>query len=251
VNWAFLEDINKLADNLETDPSIKVVVFQSGQDEVFLAHAAGDSFKDMAKEFPTTPEETTILYLQKTLDRVSKLPQATISKIEGFARGGGLEFALATDMRFAARDKAVFMQNEVGVGFLPFGGGSARLARQVGLGKALEMILSARDFSADEAERLGSINKALDKNEIGEYVETLAKRIAKFPAGGIAAAKKAIYASIDLPIEEALKQETFQMYQTIATPDAGKRVKRLNEMNVGNNIELQRTWNTLIMEIQD
>ncbi|MGI9538280.1 MAG: enoyl-CoA hydratase/isomerase family protein [Desulfocapsaceae bacterium] len=251
VNWSFLEDLNKLADELETDNLVKVVIFQSAQDEVFLAHAAGDSFKDIKKEFPSSLEETRVLYLQKTLERVSRLPQATISKIEGFARGGGHEFALATDMRFAARGKAVFMQNEVGIGFLPFGGGSARLARQVGLGKALEIILSAKDFNADEAEKLGTINKALDANEIDRHVEELANRIAKFPAGGIAAAKKTIYASIDLPMEEALRLETFQMYQSIATPDAGKRIKRLNEKDVANNIELQRNWNTLIMEIQD
>lgn len=209
VGWSFLEDLNKLADELETDNLVKVVVFQSAQDEVFLAHAAGDSFKDIEKEFPSTLKETKVLYLQKTLDRVSRLPQATISKIEGFARGGGHEFALATDMRFAARGKAVFMQNEVGVGFLPFGGGSARLARQVGLGKALEIILSAKDFNADEAEKFGTINKALEANDIDKYVEELANRIAKFPSGGIAAAKKTIYASIDLPMEEALRLEIF------------------------------------------
>ncbi len=91
-------------------------------------------------------EEVELLYLQTTLERISKLPQATIAKIEGFARGGGHEFALACYMRFAARGKAKFMQMEVGMGILPCGGGASRMARQAGLGRALEIILGARDF---------------------------------------------------------------------------------------------------------
>lgn len=177
VNWSFLEDLNALAEGLEKDASVKVVVFQSGQKEVFLAHAAGDSFKDMARIIPASRNETKQLFLQSTLQRVSELPQVTISKIEGFARGGGHEFALATDMRFAARGRAVFMQNEVAVGFLPFGGGSSRLARQVGLGKALEIILSVKDFDADQAEKYGTINKALDADAIDGYVATLARLV--------------------------------------------------------------------------
>lgn len=192
ANWAFLQDLNSLADKLEGDRSIKVDVFQSGQEEVFLAHAGGDSFQDMARTPPTSREDTKLLHLQSTLQRVSKLPQATISKIEGFVRGDGHEFALATDMRFAARGRAVFMQNEVGVGFLPLGGGSARMARQVGLGRALEIVLSARDFGADEAERFGTINRVLDADEIDAYVSALADRIALFSPDGIAACNPGI-----------------------------------------------------------
>jgi enoyl-CoA hydratase/carnithine racemase len=84
-------------------------------------------------------------------------------------------------MRFAARGSFKFMQMEVGMGILPCGGGASRMARQVGLGRALEIVLSARDFDADEAEAYGTINKALDPDEIGVYVDTLARRIAQFP----------------------------------------------------------------------
>ena len=103
-------------------------------------------------------EEVEILDLQRVLQRISRLPQATIAKVEGFARGGGHEFMLACDMRFAARGKAKFMQMEVGMGILPCGGGASRMARQVGLGRALEIILSARDFDADRAQEYGTIN---------------------------------------------------------------------------------------------
>ncbi len=120
-------------------------MFQSVHPEIFVAHADTNFLKDMSTK-AVSREEVELLYLQTTLERISKLPQATIAKIEGFARGGGHEFALACYMRFAARGKAKFMQMEVGMGILPCGGGASRMARQAGLGRALEIILGARDF---------------------------------------------------------------------------------------------------------
>lgn len=184
-----LADLNGLAMKLERDREVKVVVFQSAHPEIWVAHYDTNLLKYMSTE-AVSREDAELLDLQTVLERISKLPQATIAKIEGFARGGGHEFALACDMRFAARGKFKFMQMEVGMGILPCGGGASRMARQVGLGRALEIILSARDFDADEAEAYGTINKALDPDEIGEYVDTLAKRIAKFPAESINACKQ-------------------------------------------------------------
>ena len=92
---------------------------------------------------PAPKDQVKLSPLQMALNRIAKLPQATIAKIEGMARSGGHELALACDMRFTARGKAVFMQMEIGMGVLPCGGGSSRLARQTGPGNALEIILSA------------------------------------------------------------------------------------------------------------
>lgn len=181
-----LADLNKLADALEADREIKVVVFQSAHPEIWVAHADTNFLKDMSGS-AVSREEVQLLDLQSTLERISRLPQATIAKIEGFARGGGHEFALACDMRFAARGKARFMQMEVGMGILPCGGGASRMARQVGLGRELEIILGAQDFDADQAAAYGAINMALDTDEIGPHVEALAQRIARFPAESIEA----------------------------------------------------------------
>ncbi|NES84384.1 MAG: DNA double-strand break repair nuclease NurA [Moorea sp. SIO2B7] len=101
-----LDDLNRLAETLEGDRSIKVVVFQSAHPEIFVAHADTNFLKDMSTT-AVSRDDVEVLYLQTTLERISKLPQATIAKIEGFARGGGHEFALACDMRFAARGKAM------------------------------------------------------------------------------------------------------------------------------------------------
>lgn len=245
-----LADLNVLADALERDREVKVVVFQSAHPEIFVAHADTNFLKDMSTT-AVSREEVELLDLQTTLERISQLPQATIAKIEGFARGGGHEFALACDMRFAARGKAKFMQMEVGMGILPCGGGASRMARQVGLGRALEIILSARDFDADEAEAYGTINKALDADKIGIYVDELANRMAKFPAASISACKGAVYASIDLPIDAALKEEAYWLYQATSKTPAIKRFTVADEGGFQNDMENQRNWNDLVIGIQE
>lgn len=245
-----LADLNMLADALESDRAVKVVVFQSAHPEIFVAHADTNFLKDMSAT-AVSREEVELLDLQTTLERISQLPQATIAKIEGFARGGGHEFALACDMRFAARGKAKFMQMEVGMGILPCGGGASRMARQAGLGRALEIILSARDFDADEAETYGTINKALDADAIGEYVDTLANRIAKFPAASINACKQAVYESIDKPIAEALKAEAYWLYQATSKTPAIKRFAIADEKGMEHDLENQRNWNNLVMDVQE
>ena len=245
-----LADLNVLADALERDRTIKVVVFQSAHPEIFVAHADTNFLKDMSTT-AVSREAVELLDLQTTLERISQLPQATIAKIEGFARGGGHEFALACDMRFAARGKAKFMQMEVAMGILPCGGGASRMARQAGLGRSLEIILSARDFDADEAEAYGTLNKALDADKIGPYVDELANRIAKFPAESINACKQAVYESIDKPIAKALKAEAYWLYQATSQTAAIKRFTIADEKGMEHDMENQRNWNDLVMSVQE
>ncbi len=245
-----LADLNMLAQKLESDKSIKVVVFQSAHLEIFVCHADTNFLKELS-DTAVSRDEAKLLDLQVVLERISRLPQATIAKIEGFARGGGHEFALACDMRFAARGKARFMQMEVGMGILPCGGGASRMARQTGLGRALEIILGAEDFDADQAEAYGTINKALDAEEIGEYVDSLAKRIAKFPSESINACKQAIYESIDQPIAEALQSEAYWLYQATSQTPAIKRFRIADEKGLEHDINNQRRWNDLVIEVQD
>ncbi len=245
-----LADLNGLALRLERDPSVKVVVFQSANPEIWVCHYDTNLLKEMSTE-AVSREEAKVLDLQAVLERISKVPQATIAKLEGFARGGGHEFALACDMRFAARGKYKFMQMEVGMGILPCGGGTSRMARQVGLGRALEIILSARDFDADEAEAYGTINKALEPDEIGPYVDALAERIAKFPAASINVCKQMVYESIDKPIEEALKAEAYWLYQATSKTPAVKRFQIADDQGLEHDIENQRKWEELVIKVQD
>ncbi len=245
-----LADLNMLAQKLEADSTIKVVVFQSANPDIWVCHADTNFLKDMSGK-AVSREETKLLDLQIVLERISRLPQATIAKIEGYARGGGHEFALACDMRFAARGKAKFMQMEVGMGILPCGGGASRMARQVGLGRALEITLGARDFDADEAERVGTINRALDANEIGKFVDDLAARIALWPSESINATKQAVYESIDKPIEEALKAEAYWLYQATSQTPALKRFKWADEKGAQFDMENQHNWPDMLVNVQE
>lgn len=245
-----LEDLMGLAMRLERDRTVKVVIFQSANPEIWVCHYDTNLLKDMSTE-AVSREDAKLLDLQAVCERISKLPQATIAKLEGFARGGGHELALALDMRFAARGKYKFMQMEVGMGILPCGGGASRMARQTGLGRALEIILSARDFSADEAEAYGTINKALEPDEIGPYVDALADRISKFPAESINACKQMVYESIDKPIDEALKAEAYWLYQATSKTPAIKRFTVADVKGMEHDIENQRNWNDLVMQVQE
>lgn len=243
-----LNDLDRLAEALEPDRSIKVVVFQSANPDIFVCHAD----IDMLCEIPAAERSKSepLLYLQQVLQRISELPQATIAKVEGMARGGGHEFMMACDMRFAARGKAVFMQMEVGMGIVPCGGGTQRLPRQIGMGRALEIILGAHDFDADLAERYGSINRALDPDEIGPFVEELANRIAKFPAGSIAACKRSVLSAVETPIQEGLKIESYQLGQAMSQTPAASRFAYGKKKGIQNDLEAQKNWDKGVIDIQ-
>lgn len=245
-----LADLNSLAMRLERDRDTKVVIFQSANPEIWVCHYDTELLKDMSTE-AVSRDNAQLLDLQSVCERISKVPQATIAKLEGFARGGGHELALALDMRFAARGKFKFMQMEVGMGILPCGGGASRMARQTGLGRALEIILSAQDYDADDAERMGTINKALEPGEIGPYVDALAQRIAQFPAESINACKQMVYESIDKPIADALMAEAYWLYQATSKTPAIKRFRIADEQGLEHEIDNQRNWNDLVMKVQE
>ncbi len=203
---------------------------------------------------PTTAVERkdiTITNLQRVLEHISNLPQVTIAQIEGYARGGDQEFSLACDLRYAARNKAFFVQMEVGMGILPCGGGASRMTRQIGLSRALEVILSARDIDAVQAEQWGLINRALDQRDLHQYVLDIANRIARFPTQSIEACKKMVHISIDLPIDEALKEEAYYLYQATSSTPAVERFKMAAETNFQNDLNNQRNFEQLLLDLQD
>jgi enoyl-CoA hydratase/carnithine racemase len=117
-------------------------------------------------------------------------------------RGAGSEFVLACDMRFAARESAIFGQFEPAFGVLPGGGAAQHLVRLMGRGRALEVMLSAEDYDAELAERYGWINRALPAGELGDFVSSLAHRIGGFPAAGHAVVKDRVNAIALAPAED-------------------------------------------------
>src|SRR5215475_11878343 len=182
-----IPQLNEIITALETDEHVKVVVFDSAVQGFFLTH-----YDFLAKIEDTTslaPGPTGLQPLPDMLVRLSRASVVSIASIRGRATGVGSELALACDMRFASREKAILSQFEVGAGIVPGGGPMARLPRLIGRGRALEVFLGADDFPADLAERYGYVNRSLPADELGPFVERLARRIASFPAEAIALAK--------------------------------------------------------------
>ena len=221
LDLTLIIDLDRVGHELEADPAVKVVVLQSANPDFFVAHADVTLIQQMPAELPPRAEKLGMFHAM--VDRFRTMPKATIAKIEGRCRGGGSELALSCDMRFAARGTAVLGQPEVGVGIIPGGSGCVRLPRLVGRGRALEIILGCGDFSADMAERYGYVNRALAPEEITAFVNTLAYRIATFPAEAIALAKEAV-AMADTGIEDALVREEQLFLQSAHTDGARQRM---------------------------
>lgn len=159
--------------------------------------------------------------MQKLHERIRTLPQVTIGKFAGLARGGGAEFLEALDMRFAARGRAGLAQIEVSTGIIPGAGATAYLPQLMGRARTLEAIVGAALFDADTAERYGWINRALPAEELDAFVDDLARRIAALPPGVAAAVKAAVDA--EGPIAEALRVQNEQLGTLAAAPIAAER----------------------------
>jgi len=220
---ALIQEMDRVGREIEVDPAVRVAVFQSANPDFFIAHA------DVAliQTLPTTPppRPTRLGLFHAMVDRFRTMPKATIGKIEGRARGGGSEFLLSLDMRFAALGRAVLAQPEVALGIIPGGSGTQRLPRLVGRGRALEIVLGCDDFPAELAERYGYVNRALPADELGPFVERLARRIASFPAEAIALAKAAVAAAEPSPTE-GLLEEADCFNRSLATKPAQDRMAR-------------------------
>jgi len=173
-------ELGAIMTDIEADPSVKVVVFESANPDFFVSHL------DVAKA--VVRPEALGLWREFVL-RLSSSPVVSIAKLRGRNRGIGNEFALACDMRFASRQNALFGQPEIGVGLVPGGGALEWLPRLVGRSRALEILLSGDDFDADIAERYGWVTRAVDDKDLDSFVVTLARRLASFDRETLAAAK--------------------------------------------------------------
>src|SRR5713226_1635966 len=152
--------------------------------------------------------------------------------IRGRARGGGSEFAMACDVRFASREKAIFGQPEVGFGLIPGGGALERLPLLVGRSRAIEVVLGADDFDADTAERYGWINRAIPEAELDGYVASFVRRVLSFDSQALSTAK-AILNHTGLPNEVQLRSTQASFGATLRWPEALQRMAKSRERGLG------------------
>ena len=215
------QEFDKLGRELEADESVRVVILQSALPDFFIAHSG----LGRVAAAPKTVSQTRSFRLTQMIgERLRNMPKVTIAKVEGRARGGGNEIALAVDMCFAATGKAVFSNPEVAIGLVPGGGSTQTLPRLIGRGRALEVLLGCDDFSAELAERYGYINRALPPDQLTPFVEKLARRIASFPAHAIAHAKTAVDSGPFSSLAEGLLVEAHESDLSVASDVTQARV---------------------------
>src|SRR5215813_12728267 len=221
-----IPQLNEAVIAVETDEHVKVVVFESAIEGFFLIH-----YDFLAKIEDTTslpPGPTGLQPLPDMLVRLSRAPVASIALIRGRATGVGSELALACDMRFASREKAILSQFEVGAGIVPGGGPMARLPRLMGRGRALEVLLGADDIPGDLAERYGYVNRSLPDSDLDAFVDALAIRIGSFDKRAISETKR--FADVaSLPPDFEIAPEWDVCFAAIMRPAAQERIKKLME----------------------
>jgi enoyl-CoA hydratase/carnithine racemase len=221
---------------IENDSTLKVVVFDSAVPGFFQTHF--DFVPPLETTTSMPPGITGLPPLPDIFVRLTRSSVVTIAKIRGRASGVGSELALACDMRFASREKAVLSQFEIGGGFTPGGGPMVRLPRMIGRGRALEILLSGNDYTADIAERYGYVNRAVPDAELDGFVDTLARRIASFDKHSLADIKQMVNAST-LPANEEVAAEWSSFITSVQRPAAQRAVTELMKLGLQQNPDVE------------
>jgi len=220
----FVLQFRELILAIETDERVKVVVFDSAVEGFFLNHS---DFQAKFEDLTNIPQGPTGLEAwPDILVRLTRSAVVSIALIRGRATGNGSEIALACDMCFASREKAIFSQWEVGVGLVAGGGPMARLPRVMGRARALEVLLSADDVRGDMAEFLGYVNRSLPDAELDNFVNALATRIASFDKWAISNTKRLVNAA-SLPPDVEIAAGWEACMTSIARPAAQEKIKAL------------------------
>jgi enoyl-CoA hydratase/carnithine racemase len=219
-----LPQVGEIITAIETDKQVKVVVFDSAVEDFFMIHLDFLANLDDMAHLP--PGSTGLHPWPDMLVRLSRAPVVSIASIRGRATGMGSELALACDMRFASREKAILSQFEVGAGLVPGGAVMARLSRLMGRGRALEVILSADDVPGDLAERYGYINRSLPDAELDGFVDALATRIASFDKQVLMDTKRLVNVA-SLPPDIEIESGWDACVASMARPATQARIKEL------------------------
>jgi enoyl-CoA hydratase/carnithine racemase len=219
-----VRQFQEVVDAVEADEAVRVVVFDSAVDDYFLNHSDFTARLEELTSMPAGP--TGLPPWPDFLVRLARAPVASIALIRGRATGNGSEIALACDMAFASREKAVLSQWEVGVGMVAGGGPMARLPQLIGRNRALEVLLGSDDISGEQAEAYGYVNRALPDAELDAFVDALATRIARFDKWALANTKRLVNTS--LPPEVEIGAGWDACVASLGRPAAQNGIKALN-----------------------
>jgi enoyl-CoA hydratase/carnithine racemase len=238
-------ELAELVGMIERDPDLKVVVFTSANGEFFLAHY--DVENDPGRTAALGVGPTGLPAWSDLLLRLSRAPVVSIAAIRGRARGAGSEFVLAADLRFASRENTVLGQFEVAIGVVPGGAPMARLARLVGRGRALEILLVADDVDGPRAEQYGYVNRAIDDDRLDDEVDAMASRLARFDHEAIARTKSYVD-QVTLPAESELAGPVADFRELFGRPAQQAQWARLQALGLNSDSDVERTLGRRVVD---
>jgi len=223
------EELKEAVKDIGGDKSVRVVVLTGAGDRAFMSGADINktilAWVEVTKKGGSVLDDHKVFFSPTSLEQ---LPQPVIAAVNGYAMGMGCEIALGCDFRIAA-DTAQFGQPEIKLGVICGGGGSVRLTRLVGQGKALEMCLIGDPISAEEAYRIGLVNQVVPAAELENAVAAIVKKLMSKGAVALDSTKKSIYATMEMPMEEAIENEAKLFSDIFKTEDAEEGAKAFLE----------------------
>jgi enoyl-CoA hydratase len=223
-----LRDLDGALDRIENDVGVKGIII-TGAGKAFVA---GADIRQMA-EYTPQQARSYMTRAQKVFNRIEDMEKPFLAAVNGYALGGGCELAMACDFRFAS-EKAVFGQPEISLGVIPGFGGSQRLPRLTNVGIAKELLFSGRNVKADEAFRIGLVNRVCaPESLIAEAVEIMRVIVSK-PAGALGYAKVAVNQGRDADLKKALELEIDLISLCYATEDQREGMKAFLEKRPAN-----------------
>ena len=223
MNSRMKEELDSSLAELEADETVRAVVVTGAGDKAFAAGADIAEFAGKAPVDQWAASGHASLY--NVVDRFHK---PIIAMINGYCLGGGLELAMACDIRFAS-DRAQLGQPEINIGIIPGGGGSQRLPRLVGLGKAMQLILTGERIPASEALSIGLVDDVVPHDQLEARTMELANKIAEKSPAAVRLAKEAVKASARLPIDQGLRFEQGLFSIVFSTHDKEEGVRAFLE----------------------
>jgi enoyl-CoA hydratase len=228
VSLEMWQTVSSILEEFSGDAEVRTVVLSGAGDKAFVAGA------DIAEFEGRTPvDQWRTMKAPTIFDAVERCPKPVIAAVNGFCLGGGMELALACDIRIAS-SAARFGQPEVNLGIIPGGGGTQRLPRVVGLGGALRLILSGDLIDANEALRLRLVEEVVEPAQLLDRALALAESIASKSPVAVAAAKEATRAALSLPLERGLELETALFQLCFASEDKVEGVRAFLEKRAAN-----------------
>ena len=226
LSFELMSELVNGLEELDKDDTIKVIIL-TGSGRAFAAGA------DLAQMSQATPVDLMLGRRFELWDRIRKISKPTIAAVGGYCLGGGNELAMNCDMIIAS-EAATFGQPEINVGIIPGAGGTQRLTRVVGKYKAMEMILTGKSISAEEAYRVGLVNRVVPPESLMEEARKLASEIASKPPISIWSAKEAILKAQDTTLEIGLDFERKAFCMLFATEDGKEGMRAFLEKRTPN-----------------